>query len=146
MSIQTYLRRGPTSIVVNPCRLSLTTDGINLNTLDIDVLSSFVKSYKVGGNQIATKVSLVEDNMFYYTSLVDLVNRYVFYPLWARGICQTIKASALTTFASLNKQINGSPHDHHSYLLENDAKSVGVKLFVPPDNTRVKSVVEDMAK
>jgi hypothetical protein len=146
MSIQTYQRRGPNSIVVNPCKPGLTADGINLNTLDSDLLNSFIKSMKYTPNGIATTTHMVDDNMFYYTKLADLANQHILYHLHKQGICSYIKANSMTTFASINKQIIGSPHDHHSYLLENDAKSIGVKIFVPADNSRVKTVIEDTGK
>lgn len=114
---------------------------------DGDGLNAFIKSYSMSNNKIETKVKVVDDNLYYYNQLIEKANSYVLYPLANMGIIKKhIKQDTVLTFASFHKLMNGSPHEYHSYLLDNNVKAIGVKLFVPPTNTRVKSVVEDMAK
>lgn len=89
----------------------------------------------------------MDDNLYYYNQLIEKVNRAVLYPLSQLGILPSyIKKDTVLSFASLNKAMNGSPHEHHSYLLEHSIKALGVRLMVPPSNTKVKTAVEDLAK
>ena len=114
--------------------------------LESDSLTSIARSWSASANKIETTVHIVEDNMAYYNKLVDAANVNVLYPLSQYGLTRTIKRTEVTAFASLNKILNGSPHDHHSHLLQWDMKAIGFKLNLGKDGYKTKQVVDDMAK
>ncbi len=110
-------------------------------------MNSFIKSYNNAINQITSKIYMVEDNMAYYNKLVDQANINVLFPLSRfNKITRPIKRNDTTTFASLHKMLLGSPHEHHSYLLDWDVKALGVRLNIGKDSFQVKNVVDDMAR
>ena len=114
--------------------------------LESDSLTSIVRSWGVSGNKIETKVHIVEDNMAYYNKLVDAANTHILYPLSQYGITRPIKRNDVTSFASLNKILNGSPHDYQSYLLDWDIKAIGFKLNLGKDSYKTRHVIDDMVK
>ena len=138
---------GPARPTSSPSHVECThADGIDLNMLESDSLTSIARSWSASANKIETTVHIVEDNMAYYNKLVDAANVNVLYPLSQYGLTRTIKRTEVTAFASLNKILNGSPHDHHSHLLQWDMKAIGFKLNLGKDGYQTKQVVDDMAK
>jgi len=141
-SIKTVYRNGPTTIVANPY-------GIATNVYDSDGVTAFYQAYSMSANKIKTKVQMVDDNLHYYNKLATMANVHVLNPLSQYLGNKVIKTDTLTQYASLYKLLNGSPHDLHSYLLENSIKALGVTLYLPrPGEGEAPSltIIEDLAK
>lgn len=92
-------------------------------------------------------MKLVDDNLSYYSKLVEKVNRNVLFPLKSLGVGDIIKTERLLTYASLNKLAVGCPHEPHSHLLEANVKAVGFKLWVDKSGvSNTISLINDFAK
>lgn len=114
---------------------------------DSDGITIFNDAVNKAENSITTPVKLVDDNLSYYSKLVDKVNRQVLYPLHSLGVGGFIKSERLLTYASLNKLAVGCPHEPHSHLLENNVKAPGIKLWIDKSGgVNTVTLINDYAK